>query len=164
VLDAIDKGELLERLRGRLAERLDRLTASQQSTQDGAVHPEGRQEHPKDTRAIEASYLARGLAERVETLREALAQLAALELRAFGPEDVVRLGALVGLRDEDDGELVYLLAPAGGGEGLAVAGVSVLVVTPKSPLGASLIGARVDQEIEFELPAGKRSAVVHWMR
>jgi transcription elongation GreA/GreB family factor len=164
VFDAIDKSELLELLRRRLAERLDRLTASQQSTQHGAVHPESRQEHSKDTRAIEATYLARGLAERVETLREALSLLAALELRDLGPADVVRLGALVALRDEDDRELVYLLAPAGGGEALSAAGVSVLVVTPKSPLGASLIGAGVDQEVEVELPGGKRSAVVQWLR
>ena len=41
------------------------LTASQKTVQSGAIHEETRQEDPKDTRAIEATYLARGLAERV---------------------------------------------------------------------------------------------------
>lgn len=161
---SLDKARLFGLLRDRLAERLDRLTASQQSTQHGAVHPESKQEHAKDTRAIEATYLARGLAERVETLRGAIAQVAAVEPRDFGPEDLVQLGALVGLVDEDDCELVYLLAPEGGGEGLTADGVAILVVTPKSPLGVSLLGARVDQEIEIELPRGRRSAVVQWLR
>jgi transcription elongation GreA/GreB family factor len=160
----VDKNELLDLLRERLAERLQRLTVSQQATQDGAVHPESRQEHPKDTRATEATYLARGLAERVETLREALAQIAALDPREFAPDDVVQVGALVGLVDEDGGELVYLLAPSGGGEGLSAGGTPILVVTPRSPLGASLLGARIDQEIEIELPRGRRSAVVQWLR
>jgi transcription elongation GreA/GreB family factor len=164
VSDSIDKAELIECLRGRLVERLERLTASHQSTQDGAVHPESRQENPKDTRAIEASYLARGLAERVETLREAIAQLAAMEPRAFGPDDFVQVGALVALLDEEDCELVYLLAPAGGGEAIPAGDVSILVVTPQSPLGASLLGALVDQEIEIDLPRGRRSAVVQWIR
>jgi len=160
----VDKGELLALLRTRLAERLDGLTASQKATQSGAVHSESKQEHPKDTRAIEASYLARGLAERVETLREGVAALARLELRDLGADDAVQLGALVGLRDEEDRETVCFLAPAGGGERLDLGGASVLVVTPRAPLGASLVGSRIDDDIEVELPGGRRWVAVHWLR
>jgi len=160
----IDKAELLELLRQRLADRVDSLTSSQRSTQAGAVDPEGKAEHDKDTRAIELQYLARGLAERVETLRAAVATLAALELRDFAQGDVVRSGALIGLRDDDDRELVYFVAPAGGGERLDVGGASILVLTPQSPLGRSLLGARVDDEVEVELPGGKRRALIDWLR
>jgi transcription elongation GreA/GreB family factor len=160
----IDKRAVLALLRERLAERLAGLTSAQKSSQAGAVHPEGKQEHAKDMRSTEASYLARGLADRVETLRAAVATLATLELRDLGPGDVVRSGALVGLRDEDGRELLYFLAPAGGGERLEVGGASILVVTPQSPLGASLLGARVDDELEVELPGGRRHASVDWLR
>ena len=115
-------------------------------------------------RATEASYVARGLAERVETLKEAVAALALLKPRDFGPDDAVGLGALVALRDEDDREFVYFVAPAGGGERLDVAGVPVLVLTPHSPLGAGLVGGRVDEELEVALPGGRRTAVVAWLR
>jgi transcription elongation GreA/GreB family factor len=163
VTQAIDKHAVLAALRERLAERLASLTSAQQASQAGAVHPEGKQEHAKDMRSTEASYLARGLAERVETMRVGVATVAALELRPFGAGDAVRAGALVGLSD-DDRELIYFLAPAGGGERIDVPGGSVLVVTPRSPLGASLLGARVDDEIEVELPGGKRRVLVDWLR
>src|SRR5690606_13474742 len=72
---AIDKRAVLRALHARLAERLAGLTSSQKTAQAGATHAEANQEHAKDTRAIEQQYLARGLAERVETLREAVAAL-----------------------------------------------------------------------------------------
>jgi transcription elongation GreA/GreB family factor len=160
----VDKALVLVLLRQQLAERLDGLTASQRATQSGAVHAESKQEHPKDTRAIEASYLARGLAERVETLREGVAALNRLELRDFGDDDAIQLGALVGLCDEAERETVCFLAPAGGGEPVQIGEVTVLVVTPRAPLGASLVGGRVDDEIEVELPGGKRWVAVRWLR
>jgi transcription elongation GreA/GreB family factor len=160
----IDKAALLGELRQRLGERLDVLTTSQRTTQAGVVDPEAKAEHDKDTRAIELQYLARGLAERVETLRDAVGALAALDPRDLDPDDVVRSGALVGMRDEDDRELLYYVAPVGGGERLDAGGASVQVVTPQSPLGASLLGAHVDDEVEIELPGGRRTAVVEWLR
>src|SRR3954466_4240077 len=92
VTQAIDKQAVLATLRERLGERLASVTSAQQATQAGAVHPQGQQEHPKDKRSTEAAHPARGLAERVETMRAAVATLAALELRPFGPADAVRAG------------------------------------------------------------------------
>lgn len=161
---SIDKSAVRAALHAILAARLDGLTASHRTTQAGATHGEAKQEHPKDTRAIEQQYLARGLAERVETLRDAVAAIAALELRDFGAGDVARAGALLGLRDEDDRELVCFYAPVGGGERVEVGGVTVMVVTPQSPLGASLLGARVGAEVEIELPGGRRTAEIEWLR
>jgi transcription elongation GreA/GreB family factor len=158
----IDKRAVLAALHASLAARLESLTSSHKATQAGATHGEAKQEHPKDTRAIEQQYLARGLAERVETLRHAVAVLASLELRTFAAGDAVRAGALLGLRD-DERELVCFFAPVGGGERVDADGVSVLVVTPQSPLGVSLLGARVGDEVEIQLPGGKRTAGVEWL-
>jgi transcription elongation GreA/GreB family factor len=160
----IDKQAVLDSLRARLAERLATLTASQKSAQAGATHGESKQEHAKDMRAVEQQYLARGLAERAETLRDGVAALVTLEARDFAEDEPVRAGALVGLVDDDDRELVYLLAPAGGGETIDASGMTITVVTPQSPLGASLLRAHVGDEVQIEIGAKRRSVVVEWLR
>jgi len=160
----VDKRDVLRCLRERLANTLERLTAAQLAAQSGAVHTEAKQEHPKDTRSIEAGYLSRGLAERVESVREAVATLAAFHLRSRAADDPVGLGDLVELGDEDGEETTYFLAPVGGGEKLAVGGREVLVLTARAPLGAALIGSMPGDEIALELAGGKRMLAVHWVR
>lgn len=155
-----EKKLLVDALRARLEDALDRLTASQRSVQSGAVHPESRQEHPKDTRAIEAGYLARGLAGRVETLRDQIRAVALMPARGFGPADIIEPGALVTLVDDDGRRTMYLLAPAGGGEKLASGEGEVLVLTPQSPLGAALAGKRCGDAVEVALPSGRLVAEI----
>jgi len=150
----IDKDVVLLALRSRLAKSLERLTASQQTVQAGAVHAEARQEHPKDTRSIEAGYLARGLAERVETLRDAVRAVELLRARPFASGEVAGPGALVTVVDEDGDERLYFLAPAGGGESITVKGRQILVLTPRSPLGAAISGRRTGESFSVELPSG----------
>jgi transcription elongation GreA/GreB family factor len=156
----IDKQAVLSALHSRLVDTLERLTASQQSVQSGAVHPEARQEHPKDTRSIEAGYLARGLAERVETLRDAVRAVELLRARAFTDGEVAGPGALVTVVGEDGDERLYFLAPAGGGETIAVEGRDILVLTPRSPLGAAIAGRRTGESISVELPSGMLRAEI----
>lgn len=156
----IDKTQVLALLQQRLAAILDRLTEAQKSAQAGATHPDNKQEHAKDMRSTESSYLARGLAERVETLRDGLRALALLRAPDFGDDDVACPGALVTVEDDDGRESVYLLAPAGGGESFTVGGVDVLVLTPQSPLGAAIAGRAAGDAFEVDLPSGRMRAEV----
>jgi len=153
-LNGLDKERVRDALAARLAEQHGALAESQRGAQAGATHEEARPEHAKDTRAAEASYLARGLARRVAELRDAMTAVASLELTAFGPGDPVALAALVALEDEAGAPRLVFLAPAGGGEMLAIEGVRVQVLTPASPLGRSLIGRTLGDEIRVELPGG----------
>lgn len=154
----------LETLRQQLAERLAKLTAAQVAAQSGAIHPETKQEDPKDTRAIEAGYLSRGLAERVESLRDAVATINAFQPGPSSADAPVQLGDLVALEHDGQGGRVYLLAPVGGGEKLDVEGEEILVLTGLSPIGAALIGAEAGDEVEIELPGGRRSCEIAWVR
>lgn len=151
----LSKTAVLSALRARLEQDLRAARQAQQRTQSGATHEESRPENDKDTRALEASYLARGQARRVQELESAAALTAALELRDFGTDGVAALSALIEL---DDGERCakYFLAPAGGGLELDVDGTRVKVVTPQSPLGRALIGRRVGDVAELETPQGRR--------
>ena len=55
-----------------LAADLETLERAQQAAIEGATHEEAKPENDKDTRALEASYLARGQAMRLEELRAGL--------------------------------------------------------------------------------------------
>lgn len=150
--------KLQELLASRLAAELNGLTQSQERIQRGMTHAESRAENDKDTRAIESSYLARGLAQRVVELRNALATVQAWVLPAPTPgETRIRLGALVKLVDEDSEARQHLwLAPAGGGMRLEYEQQSILVLSPQAPLAQALVGRAVDDEIEVQSPSGQR--------
>ena len=159
----IDKRKIIAALRARLRANLATLTAAQDRAQSGATHEETRQEGPKDTRAIEAGYLARGLAERVETLRDEIAAVGSMEATVFDTSDTIAIGALVGLEDCGGNETAYFLAPCGGGERITVDGSEILILTTTSPLGNALIEKRVDDDIELELSARRIDAQVLWI-
>ena len=150
-------------LRKKTEAELRKLTTSQTAARDGAIHEETRQEDPKDTRAIEAQYLARGLAERVESMRDDIALLGALKLKEFGPDDAIEVTALVGLDGRHGAEAIYLLVPCAGGETLEVDGRTIRTLTPLSPLGQALVGCYVDDEVTLELPDRRMDATIRWI-
>lgn len=125
----------------------------------GATHPESRAEDPKDMRSTEVSYLARGQAMRVEELDEQITRLRYFDSSLFGKADPVAAGALVELEDDDDARL-YLVLPYGGGTEVEHDGRSVTVVTGTSPLGRSLLGRVVGDDVEFVVRGKKRELVV----
>lgn len=146
----------LSSVRDRVAADLAAITSSQQATQASATHPEARSEHAKDTRSTETSYLARGLAARVEELRDAASSLAVLDATAFEAGAAIAVGALVLIEDDERRRSRYLVAPAGGGVEVEVGGESIRVVTPASPLGRALIGRDIGDEVEIRTPQGTR--------
>jgi len=149
----MDKASVLAALRARLAHDFRTAAQSQQRTQLGATHEESRPENDKDTRALEASYLARGQAQRVAELEAALRTLAALELKPIAADAAIALSALV-LVEDHSGLTTYFISPTGGGLDLDVTGNRVLVVTPQSPIGRTLLGRRSGDSIEVRTPRG----------
>jgi transcription elongation GreA/GreB family factor len=160
----IDKGQVLDALRHRVDADLESITRSQRATHAGATHEESRPENAKDTRALESTYLARGLAERVSELQNARAALSSLVLESFEGDRPIGVGALVTLELEDaDGNCRmarYLVTPVAGGLRLTLGGVEIDSLSPQSPLGRALLGQSIDDEVEFRTPQGTRSGVV----
>ena len=145
----VDKGRVVGKLIERLRVELSRAHAAQQQSQAGATHEENRAEGEKDTRATEASYLARGQALRVEALARDLDRVLKMPVREFDESDEISVGALVSVEPEEGTSFWVLIAPAGGGERLVVDDLEFQVVTPPSPLGRSLLGLSVDDEAEM---------------
>ena len=142
------RDELLRALRDALAA----AEAAHASAIEGVTHADSKQESDKDTRAIEQSYVARGVAMRVEELRTGLADV---EKMSLAGAKTIASGSLVTVEDEDGAPHRYFVAPAGGGTML---GGKVQVVTPKSPLGRALCGKRTDDDVEVVI-AGKNRAL-----
>jgi transcription elongation GreA/GreB family factor len=159
-MSPIDKTQLLSLLVARLTEELEKVRGRAQREAEGATHEEARAESDKDMRATEASYVARGLAERAVRVEQALTQLARLTLLDCRRSNGIMASALVELEHEGQRSL-YFLVPAAGGEHLTIAGRDggdqrVQTLTPTSPLGRALLGLGVGDEAEVESPQGPR--------
>jgi hypothetical protein len=159
----LDKTKLLDILRSRVEEQLESLTRSQQASQAGATHAETRAEDPKDMRSTEASYLARGLAARVASLRETVAMLAAFAPGSPPADRRICAGALLGVEDEEGMISVHFFVPAGGGMKLELDGRVVHSLTAGSPLGRELLGRKAGDDFAIELPGGRQSRLVSWV-
>lgn len=142
------RAELLAALEAALAA----ARAAHATAVEGATHAEAKAENDKDTRGLEQSYLARGVAQRVAELETAVHDVGRLALRAFKRTDPVALGALVTIDEDGEAETLFI-APAGGGTMLSG---GVQVVTTSSPLGRALLGKRTGDDVELKLPGKTR--------
>jgi len=138
-----------------LSGELEALTAAAKNSASMATSEAHRAESKYDTFSLEASYMARGQAQRVEELTYALQRLQSLPLSALSATAPVRLGALVRLASGDGAERVLFFGPAAGGEKISVDGGEVVIVTARSPLGQALLGKTAGDTFDFKI--GKAS-------
>lgn len=149
-----EKAALLAALLRDVEEALAVMEKAAQTAREAAAHPEMRPENDKDTRALEAGYLASGQSARAAELKRQVGELRALRPRAFSDRDRIEVLALVEVADEDGRLNRYFLAPTGGGKRLSTAAGSVTVLTAGSPLGDALLGRACGDVVEVVL-AGK---------
>ena len=126
---------------------LDVLQRAAQTAYEAATHAENIAENKYDTLGLEASYLATGQARRVEEIRQALKNCQAMTLAPFDPAHGIQVGALVHLEAGSGSGQWLFLAPDAAGLKLAHDEHTVTVITPRSPLGAALLGKQQDDEV-----------------
>ena len=134
---------------------LDIAERAAQTAYETATHEENIAENKYDTLGLEASYLAAGQAKRVEEIRHSLNLCQNLILRAYDDQRGIEVGALLGLEDDKGREQWLFLAPDAAGLKVDVVGQLVTVITPRSPLGKSLLGKFEGDEVEI-LAGGTR--------
>ena len=125
------------------------------SAREAATHEESRPENDKDTRAIEASYLAGAQADRVRDVERMINALEFLPLRAFSSTDPIASAALVEV-DVDGKRSHYFLAPQGGGLRAVIDGVVIQGITPPSPVGRAPLGRTEGEVVEVRAEGGVR--------
>jgi transcription elongation GreA/GreB family factor len=155
-----DKQLVHRALLDKLAQEAAAAAETAEATRKDATHAEAKPENDKDTRALEQSYLARGQAMRAEQLAEEREVLRFMSLPALDRDAAVQSGALVELEDDDGATRLLFMAPHAGGTELSVAGMSVLVVTPSSPLGAALLGRGMGDDVQLSVRGKRRNYVI----
>lgn len=127
------------------------------AARDGASGDEVAQEGKYDTRATEASYLARGHAMQYEALIDDLRTLEAYRVPDYDPDETIGTGALVEVKS-GRATTHYFILPSGGGTEAAVEGIQVVVVNARSPIAKELKGQR--KGYSFPIPDRKTKAKV----
>jgi hypothetical protein len=145
----MDKDAVITALRAQVRGDRDALEGILQMSVDEATGAESKPENKYDTRSTESSYLAAGQGQRVLELRRLAAVLDSVNVP---PSETIALWSLVEL----DGDAWFLVTPDGGGRKVEVGGTTIAVVTPQSPVGVALVGARVGDVVR----AGPREVEV----
>jgi transcription elongation GreA/GreB family factor len=137
----INKDSVRHAILRHLQAELTLLAGAVELARDEASNEESRARSKYDTHSQEAAYLAEGQGRVAAEIEESLRSYAALTCPTFPPDAPIALGALVELGAPGK-TARYFLGPRAGGIEVTVDGQSILVVTPQSPLGRSLLGQR----------------------
>ncbi|WNC68248.1 hypothetical protein RI845_17185 [Thalassotalea nanhaiensis] len=93
-----------------------------------------------DTLGLEASYLAHGQSERAEQIKIQIEQYQNLHIKDFDEHDEVSIGCVVELLSSNAMKQYYFIGPCGGGLKIVANDISIIVITPQTPLAKELIG------------------------
>lgn len=134
--DGLDKRAVIAALIAEVQRSLDVMVEAAKIAHAAATHEEMKPENDKDTRGLEAGYLARGQSQRAAEIEASLKLLRSFPVRTC---QVVEEGALVVTLDvATRARATVFIAPAGGGVKLDVDGTQVQAVSLTSPLGEAL--------------------------
>lgn len=150
----MDKSALLKAIVDTLSHEFALQNEAAEDAHKEATNDESRAEDRYDMRGQLAAYLAAGQAKLADEVATAIAAFRNVAIRAFGSGEPAAVGAVVRL-EARGAQSVYFLGPARGGLEVQVDGSEVMVVTPASPLGRSLMGRRTGERVA--LPQGART-------
>lgn len=147
----MDKKKLIAEFIKLIESDLALAIQAQKTTVEYATGEENKAENQYDTRGLEATYLARGQAERVADLRENLAYFKITAIKNYTDDDQVGNCALVEISSIENShdKKTLLMMPKGGGLSLIFENTPVQVVTATSPLGDSLLGKYMGDEVKY---------------
>ena len=150
----MDKAQLVAILRARLSGEIANMTRLAVEAAEAASHEENKPENDKDMRSTEASYLAKGQADRVQSLERALKMLTSMPIRNFDSGESIQASALVDVKGPQ-GLRTYFVVPAPGGERIDRQGKELHTLATTSPLGQALLGLSAGDEAEVTTPQGQ---------
>ena len=148
---SLEKTQVIKALLAGLERELAAIESVAEMARDEATNPETKAEGKYDTRATEASYLARGQAQRIAELRRLRAWYRQTHSTPSSHQAQIGLGSLVQIRG-DRVDWIFL-APTGGGK-VEIAGQAIRVISLSSPLGSALVEQEAGDSVEVDTPRG----------
>ena len=142
------KEQIIQEIIAQLSAGLTVFSTAARAAHAAATHSECLPDNKYDTTALEASYIAQGQANRAQEIRIALESYRTLTLQDFEDEAPIRLTALVTLEDGEGDVRRLFLGPQAGGMKIGAGAAEIVVITPGSPLGRSLLGLRCGDEVK----------------
>lgn len=138
------KALLINEIISSLTESVRTLEKAARASHEEATHESSRAESKYDTRGLEAAYLAGGQARQAKEILDSIKAYEALVARNFAPGEPIDMTALVEL-DSDGARSSYFIGPKSGGLDIERRGKEIMVITPQSPLGQTLIGRKAGE-------------------
>jgi transcription elongation GreA/GreB family factor len=114
-----------------------------------AISCENVAENKYDTRALEASYLAKAQSKLAVEAFENIHIYQSLVLKEFNSTSVISLSALVELKDSDDTHSLYFIGPKAGGICIEIDNQKITLISIFSPLGSALLGKEIGDIAEI---------------
>ena len=137
----MNKRAIIQKITAKLVAELEVYFRAAQFSRAEATHESNKPENKYDTRGLEASYLARGQCKQAAELEAAIAEYQKLGAKKFAAGDAIAVGALVELEHGGENSF-YFVGPRAGGTEILHDKKEILVITPQSPLGESLLGKK----------------------
>jgi transcription elongation GreA/GreB family factor len=144
----MNKIQLHQQLMTHLQKQLNNAQVAAKSAHETATNEENIAENKYDTLALEAAYLAHGQSQRALRCQADIDACVSLPLRS-SLEGAI--GSLVVLVDQHEQAKYLFICPVAGGVKLQWQQHTVLVVTPESPIGAMLLGQKIDAEVSMTI-------------
>lgn len=138
----MERKDAILALTSSVKEQLTTAKKAYDASHANVTSAESKQEGKYDTRGLEESYLANGLAMKIADL-EAILNFLDGALSAQFSETVV-LGSLIMGRQNNEA-VTYLLATKGGGIEATALGKDIMIITPESPIGEQLLGKKAGE-------------------
>jgi hypothetical protein len=150
------KQEVITAVIQMLEKELVRQTQANVQSNAATTFSASNADKQRDTTGFESAFLAHGYARHCMDLSHRLDELRAMPIEDFTGQEI-DIGALVEVEMEGEQNQIILLN-CGGGTEVTVAGKTITVVTPESPLGKALMG---NIEAGFiELPSGAEGIIL----
>ena len=137
----MQKVELIKTIITSLTETLGVLEKAARASHAEATHESSRAENKYDTRGLEAAYLAGGQARQAKEILDCIKVYQSLTTKDFAAGEPIELTALVEL-EADGASSTYFIGPKSGGLEILHRRKEIMVITPQSPLGQSLMGKK----------------------
>jgi transcription elongation GreA/GreB family factor len=153
----MNKQEVLQLIVEKLTIDLDIAQRAAQTAYETATHEENIAENKYDTLGLEASYLAAGQARRVEEIRQSLVLYQKLSSMPFNEDKGIQPGDLITLENHQGAEQHLFLGPDAAGLKIQYAELIVTVITARAPLGQTLLGKRLGDELEITVNGSRQS-------